>query len=1278
YQGLFGYSTGLIMNVGVIDSSVTGKGCISGVCGYNDGGTVTNCFNTGTVSGEYNVGGVCGYCCSGAVVTYCYNTGAISGTVAESSSIGGVSGSGYNGCTITNCYNTGAVSGKSNVGGVCGTKEGGTFSYCYNTGSVSGSFYVGGVCGYFSGGAATSCYSAATVTGINLVGGVFGLSSGTLTSCYFSTELYSGNAVGNEQGTSTNVEGLTITELLAKFPTDAVWAAGSAGAVTSTGDRFREQTVTLPSLKNVGTAQTIELKLYNFGINGAENWSIYTEISNEAELRALANDSSKWGGSYVLTADITLTSNWTPIGSMSKPFSGKFSGDGRTISSMVINNTATDGQGLFGVSSGLIMNVGVIDSSVTGGSNVGGVCGYNINGGRIAYCYNTGSVTGSGQVGGICGQNLNGAISNCYNIGSVNGTSGVGGVCGSSSTALENCYYNSDLSADNNAGATGLNTLQMTCADALDIMGFDKTIWVKKANDKENKLAFYPSFSEEAAPSVGYTTKLDISLSDSGNPVFGEELKLDVSALVKFSFMDNFAASEEAYAGEGSFEIKCGDEYITTTAFDLPDNTVVDYTYIKGDINAGTYTFTLEYDGTGSDYLLTDTATLSVTVDKADYEEEISTIEHSHAWNISGDCTVSEIAALLPDNCGEITGVVPGATGDTEIISGKSYTDGEFKYTLADNTRDDIGKAVTITYTISTTNYNDIAVAVKVTVTDKQEQTEKPECVLTVTLADDNSYTATITPVEGAEYSFDGTTWSSTNTLTGIAHATTVKAFIRYAETDTHNAGAAASATEKTAHGTLTHHSANPATCTEDGNIEYWTCDSCDKYFSDEDGTTQITQTQTVIEKKGHTPAAAVRENEVPATCTVNGSYDEVIYCSICDAEISRTPKTITAAGHKWSEKYEFDKDGHWKICEVCKATTEKEAHIPGEPATLDHAQNCTVCGYEIAPKLGQVAAPVISPNGGTFSGSVKVTITCDTEGAAIYYTTDGTEPSANSTLYEGAFTLTATTTVKAIAIKDGMVDSEVVTATFTKKSSGGGGGGGGGYRPTTPTETLPSIDGNKMPWNEMVDYIKKAASNTFVVGLNGLTEVPENVIKAIADRDSKVTFLVDGTFSWVVDGAEITAPVKADLTVNKSDSVKSDGLRGSVGTKFSTNGTSIPAKLTISFKALHAGKFANLYKSIDGKLTFVTCAKIGADGKVILPDVTEKGDYVAMLCEFSDLPGDMNNDGVISAADASAILKQVVGLANGENPAVADMNGDGKVNAADAAEILKRIVGLA
>ena len=51
----------------------------------------------------------------------------------------------------------------------------------------------------------------------------------------------------------------------------------------------------------------------------------------------------------------------------------------------------------------------------------------------------------------------------------------------------------------------------------------------------------------------------------------------------------------------------------------------------------------------------------------------------------------------------------------------------------------------------------------------------------------------------------------------------------------------------------------------------------------------------------GHTLAAAVRENVKPATCTAAGSYDEVVYCSVCQAEISRTQKTIAKIAHDFS-----------------------------------------------------------------------------------------------------------------------------------------------------------------------------------------------------------------------------------------------------------------------------------------------------------------------------------------------------------------------------------------
>ena len=82
-----------------------------------------------------------------------------------------------------------------------------------------------------------------------------------------------------------------------------------------------------------------------------------------------------------------------------------------------------------------------------------------------------------------------------------------------------------------------------------------------------------------------------------------------------------------------------------------------------------------------------------------------------------------------------------------------------------------------------------------------------------------------------------------------------------------------------------------------------------------------------------------------------------------------------------------------------------------------------------------QVAAPVFAPaNGTTFVDKLTVGASCSTEGATIYYTKDGAGPTTGSDKFptEGV-TLTETTTLKAIAVKDGLDNSEVVTATYTK-----------------------------------------------------------------------------------------------------------------------------------------------------------------------------------------------------------------------------------------------------
>ena len=77
------------------------------------------------------------------------------------------------------------------------------------------------------------------------------------------------------------------------------------------------------------------------------------------------------------------------------------------------------------------------------------------------------------------------------------------------------------------------------------------------------------------------------------------------------------------------------------------------------------------------------------------------------------------------------------------------------------------------------------------------------------------------------------------------------------------------------------------------------------------------------------------------------------------------------------------------------------------------------------------VAPPVFSPEGGTFSEPVTVSIACATENAKIFYTTDGTEPTEDALLFTTPFTISETTTVKARAFALGLTPSVIVSATY-------------------------------------------------------------------------------------------------------------------------------------------------------------------------------------------------------------------------------------------------------
>jgi hypothetical protein len=95
-------------------------------------------------------------------------------------------------------------------------------------------------------------------------------------------------------------------------------------------------------------------------------------------------------------------------------------------------------------------------------------------------------------------------------------------------------------------------------------------------------------------------------------------------------------------------------------------------------------------------------------------------------------------------------------------------------------------------------------------------------------------------------------------------------------------------------------------------------------------------------------------------------------------------------------------------------------------------ATHAEVDVYGLLNGASVAAAPMITPNGGTFSASQSVTMSTATSSASIYYTLNGSTPTTAATLYTGPITISSNTTVKAIAAASGYLQSSVSSATFT------------------------------------------------------------------------------------------------------------------------------------------------------------------------------------------------------------------------------------------------------
>lgn len=152
-----------------------------------------------------------------------------------------------------------------------------------------------------------------------------------------------------------------------------------------------------------------------------------------------------------------------------------------------------------------------------------------------------------------------------------------------------------------------------------------------------------------------------------------------------------------------------------------------------------------------------------------------------------------------------------------------------------------------------------------------------------------------------------------------------------------------------------------------------------------------------------HTPGEATRENVVEATCTTDGSYDEVVRCTEDGAEMSRTHKTIPALDHKWKATKvvapTYESQGYTEyVCENDPSHTKKDdytAKLDGVKLTVDgkYSSYGSVTGYDFdkatwAGKNSTVTLKAMPIEGAVFAGweiDGKVVSTADTLELTMY-----------------------------------------------------------------------------------------------------------------------------------------------------------------------------------------------------------------------------------------------------------------------------------------------------
>ena len=173
---------------------------------------------------------------------------------------------------------------------------------------------------------------------------------------------------------------------------------------------------------------------------------------------------------------------------------------------------------------------------------------------------------------------------------------------------------------------------------------------------------------------------------------------------------------------------------------------------------------------------------------------------------------------------------------------------------------------------------------------------------------------------------------------------------------------------------------------------------------------------------------------------TTNANYSEAItkveltIDAITSSKINSIKLYTSTNNSAWTEAGSFTKATGVQTVSISSPTVDLYYKIEFDCASGTANGLITVSKVDYYYNAGSglvIATPTFDPAGGDYATTQNVTISCETQGSTIYYTTDGTTPDNTSTQYTGAITVSETTTIKAIAYV-GNDASSVASATYT------------------------------------------------------------------------------------------------------------------------------------------------------------------------------------------------------------------------------------------------------